>query len=280
MKKLSFLIFYCIICNVYLLAKTPATNNKSKLQIAVSIKPLAFFVENIAKDKTDVKIIVPNNKNSETFEPDFKIIKMLENTDMLVFIGMPFEKIYIEKMLRIKKDSTNILRLDSILANNDTHEEISHLWLSLNNAKIIAKEITQNLVALDSKNANFYNQNLEILLHNIESSQAKIKEILKPMEKRDFIVYHPLFEGFEDEYGLIEHSLEKHGKKYGLQDILALSNFAKKIGIKRIFTQSENKDIKTLATSINAKLIMIDPLSKDYLKNLESIMSEIAKSYD
>ncbi|MWV61591.1 zinc ABC transporter solute-binding protein [Helicobacter saguini] len=343
MKKISFLIFYFIFCNIFILnilsaagVKSKIDSKESKLQIAVSIAPLAFFVEKIAADKADAKIIVPNNKNAEFFEPDFKMIKTLENADMLVFIGMPFEKIYLEKMIKIKQDSKNakkteILRLDSIIPlerikihskikslesnlqnkkekeltqgllqgkaviqpsadskenhhkhkeNHDSHNEISHLWLSLNNAKIIAKEIAQNLISLDSKNANFYKENLAKLEQDIESSQGKIKEILKNMERRDFIVYHPLFEGFESEYNLIEHSLEKHGKKYGLQDILALSNFAKKIGVKRIFTQSENKDIKTLATSINAELVLINPMSKDYLKNLESIMEKIAKSYE
>lgn len=334
MKKLVFLIFYFIVCNIYLFGETLVSSGKSKLQIAVSIAPLAFFVEKIAKDKADIKIIVPSNKNSETFEPDFTMIKTLENADMLVFIGMPFEKTYLEKMLKIKKDSKknnakeiDILRLDSIIPlekikihsevkslesnikkeqgltqgllqgkditkistdsklnhkhkENEKHTEMLHLWLSLNNAKIIASQITQNLISLDSKNTNFYKQNLDILQQEIESSRSKIKEILKPMPRRDFIVYHPLFEGFSNEYDLIEHSLEKHGKKYGLQDILALSNFAKKIGIKRILTQSENKDIKSLANSINAKLELINPMSKDYLKNLESIFEKIAKSYD
>lgn len=274
MKRLIFLVFYFVFCNVMLFG-VDSKNIESKLQIALSIEPLAFFVEQIAQDKANISVIVPSNKDAETYEPDFKMMSNLSRAKLIIGAGMPFESIWLDRIAAQNRE-IKILKLDKILQN--THD--SHLWLSLKNAIIIADSITNELISLDSKNANFYRQNVTDLKAKIEKLRQDSKSILSSMKKPDFIVYHPLFEDFASEYGLREHSLQKHGKNYGLKDIVTLSNLGKKLGIKRIFTQSENKDISALARELNAQIVLINPMSRDYINNLRDIFRQISKSYE
>ena len=65
-----------------------------------------------------------------------------------------------------------------------------------------------------------------------------------------------------------------------MKEILSLADFGKKAGIKKVFAESNNKDIATLAKTMGAKVILINPMSSDYIKNLESIFAEISKSYE
>lgn len=277
MKKVFFIIFYFMYCNFLpCFAESLQKSRDSKINIAVSIEPLIFFIQQIAKDKVSVQAIVPQNKNPETYEPTIQDMSAISKAEMFFTINMPFEKAWIPKILKSTQNNIKVIHLESKLNNNHS----PHLWLSIKNAKKISQIITQNIIDLDSKNEKFYKENLTILLQNLENLEAKSHKILSNMPKKDFITYHPLFDEFASEYGLNEHSLEIHGKKYGLQDIINLSNLGKSLGIKTILTQSENKDVKTLANSMNAKIQLINPLSKDYINNLESIFNEIAKSYE
>lgn len=268
-----FYLFYTIMSLLYA--------NDRKIKISVSIPPLYFFVDKIAGDRAEISIIVPDNKNAETYEPDFKSIQTITESDMFIGIGMPFEKIWLPKILKSNNmDNTmKTVMLQDMLKQHVSDTE-SHLWLSINNAKKITHIIANTLANYDTKYADFYLNNAKKLISSLQILQVKLKPIVESMPHKDFIVYHPIFDSLDIEFGLKEHALEKHGKKYGIKDILELAELGKKLQIKRIFTQGYNKDIMTLAKSIDAQVITIDPLSKDYIKNLETILLQISKSYE
>lgn len=248
------------------------------LKISVSIPPLYFFVKEIAKTHADITIIVPQNKNPEIYEPSFQDMKALSNSDIFIGIGMPFESIWLPKIIKANKqqESLTILALDKELKKIGQ----MHLWFSIKNAKEITNIITKTLSAKDPKNAKFYSDNAKLLLQSLDNLDTQIKAHIQNMPKKDFIVYHPLLDSASAEYGLIEHALEQHGRTYGMKEILALSNFGRQAQIKRVFTEHANKDIATLANSMNAKVVLINPMSKDYLNNLLEIFIEISKSYE
>ena len=270
MKKfLIVIITMCSVCHL-LYAK--------KLQVSVSIPPLSFFVQGIAKSRADIHIIVPQNKNAETYEPSFKDMQTLANSDIFIGIGMPFENIWLPKILKANKQQ-NTLEI-AMLHEDLNKKDQMHLWLSIENAREITNIITIALASKDPQNASFYTENAKEIYHALEILERKIKSHLEKMPHKDFIVFHPLFDEAAAEYGLIEHALEQHGKTYGMKEILSLADFGKKAGIKKVFAESNNKDIATLAKTMGAKVILINPMSSDYIKNVESIFAEISKSYE
>ncbi len=262
---------------LYLFIYTLNIFANDKLQVSVSIPPLYFFVNEIAKENVNINIVVPPNKNAETYEPTFNGMQMMGQSDIFIGIGMPFEKIWLPKILDANKQQSKTIVL--LLDEKMNKKNYMHLWLSINNAKEIANIIANELANKDKKHKSFYIENANKLINSLDKLEQKIKRYIESMPNKEYIVYHPILDEFSKEYGLIEHTLEQHGKKYGIQEILSLAELGKTLNIKRVFTEYENKDILTLAKSINAKVIIIDALNKDYLNNLEHIFMEISKSY-
>ncbi len=263
------IIFFCIYAlNVFAV---------DKIKVSVSIPPLYYFVNEIAKTKASIYILVPQNKNAELYEPSFKDMQILTTSDIFMGVGMPFEKIWLPKILGTNKqdNKTTILLLSEKLSNNKS----MHIWLSLSNAKEITNIIVNALSEQDPANAKFYADNGKTLIDSINKLESDIKPIIKSMSNKQYIVYHPIFDKFDKEYGLTEHALEQHGKKYGIKEILQLTELGKKLQVKRVFAEYENKDIITLAKALDAKIVIIDIFSRDYLKNMESIFLDISKSY-
>ncbi|RDU71252.1 ABC transporter [Helicobacter aurati] len=250
------------------------TTRVTPIHIATSIATLNFFVQEIAKEKAIATNIIPTNKDSESYEPNFNLMNLIAQSELFIGIGMPFEKIWIPRMQSANKN-IQLLLLQERLQQQSMH----HLWASLANAKHIAKIITETLCELDTNNKRFYQNNLVELLQKLESTQQTISEIIKQMPNKHFIIYHPFLDKFAHEYGLEELSLEQHGKKYGIADMLALIKKGKELQIKRIFAEHKNKDVQTLAREIGAEIIIIKPIDANYLENLESIFKEISKSY-
>ena len=265
-----FIMFICTTCQ---LAKA-----NDVLNISVSIPPLYFFVQEIAKSHANIATIVPQNKNPEAYEPSFQDMQALANSDIFIGIGMPFESIWLPKILKTNKQQgkLTILLLDRELKKTGQ----MHLWLSIENAKKITNIITKTLSEKDPKNATFYQNNAKSLLQSLDIVEQKIKAHIQSMSNRDFITYHPLLDIASAEYGLIEHALEQHGKTYGMKEILSLSSFGKQAKIKKVFSEHANQDITTLANSMNAKVVLINPMSKDYLNNLLEIFIAISQSYE
>ncbi len=270
---LKCLIYIIINCNIAF-AQQSTSKQTSPIKIITSIASINFFIQEIAKDNAIATNIIPKNKDAESYEPSFNIMNLITKSDMFIGIGMPFEKIWLPK---IQSANTN---LKILLIQEKLGKDSMHIWASLENAKEIAKIIAESLYELDYENEKFYKQNLGLLLKKIESTQISILDTIKQMPHKQFIVYHPILDSFADEYGLDELSLQQHGKKYGISDMLNLIKKGKKLQIKRVFSEHNNKDIQTLAREINARVVIINPIHEDYLNNMESIFTEIAKSYE
>lgn len=270
-------VFIITICCCYAIISSYAYAD-NKLQVNVSIPPLYFFVQEIVKSKANITIVVPQNKNPEMYEPTFKDMQAMANSDMFIGIGMPFETIWLPKILKANNQDKH---LQVVLLQNELKKQNQmHLWLSIENAKEITKILANIFAERDPKNANFYKNNAIKLLASLDVLRKDIGVYIQKMPRKDFIIYHPLLDKSSNEYGLIEHSLEQHGKTYGMQDILYLADFGKKAGIKKVFAENENKDIRILAKAMQAKVVIINPMSTDYIKNLESVFLEISKSYE
>lgn len=87
-KSIMFLIFVCI--GLY-----------AKPMVSVSVLPQKYFVEQIAGDTLDVNVVVPKGASPATYEPKPKQMVNLQKSDIYFAIGVPYEKIWVEKFRQI-----------------------------------------------------------------------------------------------------------------------------------------------------------------------------------
>ncbi|RXJ60923.1 metal ABC transporter solute-binding protein, Zn/Mn family [Candidatus Marinarcus aquaticus] len=160
-------------------------------------------------------------------------------------------------------------------------ENDPHSWVSPSNVKIMAKNIYDALVSIDSKNSSYYKRNYENFLDEINATNSKIKNLLMNIETGSkFLVFHPSWGYFAKEYGLVQVAIEVEGKEPKPKMLSKIIDYAKEENIKAVFTQLEfsDKSSRAIASELNVKVIKETPLAADWSNNLIKMADAIANN--
>jgi zinc transport system substrate-binding protein len=84
-----------------------------------------------------------------------------------------------------------------------------HIWLDPILAKHQIDKIRDVMASSDPANADYYNQNADRFMAELDSLDAFIRSELANCDKSDFIAFHDAFIHFSERYGLRQHSI--HG---------------------------------------------------------------------
>jgi len=124
-----------------------------------------------------------------------------------------------------------------------------------------------------------FEQNRDRYLARLITLDSKITETLTTIPSRTILVYHPAFGYFCQDYNLTQLAVEEEGKEPSSQSLAKLIAKARSENITLIFTEPEfsTRGAETLATEINGTLVLITPLSGEYLTNMQHIADSIAK---
>lgn len=97
------------------------------LDVTVSIVPQKYFVEKIAQDKVNVNVMVLPGFSPATYEPKTSQMKSLAQSSVYFSIGVPFEKVWLERFKSANK-SLNIVDtsrgITKVLMQEHRHEEV------------------------------------------------------------------------------------------------------------------------------------------------------------
>ena len=142
------------------------------------------------------------------------------------------------------------------------------------------KTITETMISIDTKNAQTYQENSKVFLEELDRVDLKIKETFSKSKNKEFIVFHPTYGYFADDFGLKMHALEQDGKECSPQHLQKVIDIAKDKGIKIIFSQLEidSKQPDAFAEEIGGEKIILEPLSEDYISNLEYMCKAISEA--
>ena len=267
-----------------------------QINAIVSIVPQKYFADKIAGEKANITVMVFPGNSPHTYEPKPSQMKDLTKANVYFKIGIEFEKIWLKKFqsinktMRIVDSSKGIKRIPMINHNHgeNDHKHDSennldpHVWLSPKNGKIIAKNIYDTFVNLDSKNKNYYTMNYKKILKEIEETNTKINNILlKTDDMAKFIVFHPSWGYFAKDYRLTQVALELGGKKPKAKHIQNIIKETKKDYFKVIITAPEFSDniAKTIAHESGIDVVKISPLAQNWSENLLKFAKAVAKEY-
>ena len=154
-----------------------------------------------------------------------------------------------------------------------------HIWTSPTNVKVIAKTIYENLVKIDKENQAYYKNNLNKFLKEIETTDKKIKLLLKDTPKHTkFMVFHPAWGYFAKDYDLTQFAIESGGKNPKPKQLAYLIDEAKEENVKAIFTAPEfsTSAAKQIANEVGVPVVTISPLSADWSNNLIKLAKSIS----
>lgn len=285
------IFFFAVLAVIFLGSTTvsaePPLDNEGKIKVFVSILPQAYFLERVGGQRVDVSVMVGPGHSPATYEPTPRQMTELGKTKFYFRIGVPFENVW---MTRISKtnplmkviDTRNRIELRPLKAHHhedNEHHNISkglkdpHVWLSLRLVKIQAQNICRALISEDPAHRAYYESNLRSFNQDLDRLDAELAGVLNNLKTRKFIVFHPAFGYFAHDYGLEQIPVEVEGKEPSARALANLIKFAKQEGITVVFVQSQfsTKNARTVARAIGGRIVRIDPLAGDYMKNMKKI---------
>jgi len=276
-----------IIITVVLVITVAACSNPApaqindKIGVAVTILPQQEFVARVGGDKVDIAVMVPPGASPHTYEVTPAQMVQLSKAKVYFKVGSPieFELAWLDKLLAQNKDMLVVDCSKGInLIESDDPDEPGidpHIWTSPRNVKTMVQNISLGLSQVDPQNRQYYEQNRDSYLKELDELDAEIGASLGDTGSRTFIVYHPAWGYFAHDYGLRQLGIEREGKEPQAAYMARLINQARLQNIKVIFVSPEfdSRSAEAIAREIEGKVVIIDPLAGDYLDNMRKVAS-------
>lgn len=273
---------------ILIIPKKETTDQSTKLQIAATIFPLQDIAKNIVKDKADVKLILPPGASPHTFEFTPRQVKELQNAKMIFAIGHRLDSWInrIENSLPgtkiVTADKNITLRQTSEIFRDEPEEEEEglidpHYWLTIPNAKIIAQNITEEIIVFDKNNEEFYKKNLEEYIKELDGKDKELKNKLQNIPDKKIVTLHDAWYYFAEEYGInIVGTFEPAaGREPTPQYLTKLKDVAEKNNIKVIFSEPQvsTTSLEPFAKDLGLRIEILDPIEGvnhgSYLEGME-----------
>ena len=251
-----------------------------KMRVAATIAPLGEFVEIVGGDKVVITVIVPPGAEPHTFEPTPSQMSDVAKADLYVMNGAGLE-FWMNKVLEVNKKMAIVDSSKGVALLQESGGEMDpHIWISLRNAGLQVNNICSGLVQVDPTNKDYYTKNRDNYLQKLQSLDEELSRSFVSTKSKIFIVHHPAWAYFARDYGLKEVPLMENEKEPGPKYLGEVVDLAKKNNIITIFVEPEYnpKAAEVIAREMNASIISLDPLGKNYLENMARAGREIAKS--
>ena len=203
---------------------------KSKIKVISTIFPMYDWTREIignqkeTNNNIDLTLLIGNGVDLHSYQPSIQDVAKISTADIFIYVGGESDA-WVDDALKNKKNKDMvILNLMDILGDSVKEEEIiegmeaeeecededeeeieydEHVWLSLKNAKVICKAITDALCKKDNANATVYKKNLSAYTTQLDQLDAACSAAVKSSSK-DTLIFGDRFpfRYLVDDYGL------------------------------------------------------------------------------
>lgn len=302
MKQTSILI---TILSFFLLTAC-VTKQANETVVTVTIEPQRYFAEKIAGDKFKINCVVPAGQSPETYDPTPQQMIQIGRSIAYLRIGpIGFEQAWMDKIrennpkLQVFDTSEGMNLLTDTEDDDHAHEHGTHdhdahageeahhhhhggvdphIWSSIAGAKTVAWNTLNAFIELDPDNTEYFWQNYNKLVDEIDKTNTEIKQLLDPLTDRTFIIYHPALTYFANEFNLTQLCIEMDGKEPSPAQLKRLVETARANNARVVFIQQEfdQKNAELIAKETGCKLTVINPLAYDWTKEMIHIAKALA----
>ena len=295
----------------------------AEVKVVTSIKPIHSLASYIMEGVGKPDVIVDGYNSPHGFSLKPSHAKMLENADLVIWVGEDLET-FLEKPLKtIAKKAKNIEIMDikgiskfefrekNIFEEHDDHKEHDdhdghkehvdhkekddheghahgehdpHVWLDPINAKVIIKEITKQLIKLDSKNSSVYKSNSKKALSEIDKLTKNIKKDLN--KDLRFVVFHDAYQYFENRFGIqVLGALTVNTDVMpGAEQLSEIREVIEHEKVNCLFSEPQFNPsiIKSIAKDTSVKIGILDPLGAKLDKGKDlyfNLLNNMASSF-
>ena len=304
-----------------------------KLTIVTTIFPEYDWVMNILGDKAkdaDVTLLLDDGVDLHSYNPSAEDILKIKSADVFIYVGGESDA-WVDDVLKDKlnKDMKVVNLLDELgdsvkeeevvegmqdeehdhedgedVDHEDEHdhedggvENDEHVWLSLNNAKVLCEKIEEAISSVDKKNKETYERNTKAYTTSFGILNVAYENVKKGGDVDTIVVadrfpfrylvddcglnYYAAFAGCSAESEASFETIDFLSKKIdelSLKYIFVIDNSDEKIA-KTVIENTKNKDVKILRLDSMQSVTKKDiENGASYLKTMEENFGELSKA--
>lgn len=287
----SHIFFFPIIVTIAawlgLLAACTATTHEKPI-VTVSIEPQKYLLEQITGDRVEVRTLIANGANPETFDPSVNhIMNLAKSIGFLRMGNIGFEAAILDKVhgehpdLPIFNTSIGVIPVTGTHSHDGvTHNVIDpHTWTSVKNVKIISKNMLNAMTEIDPSNASYYRTNYEHFAARLDSLDNAFTERLAPHKGEAFMVWHPSLSYFARDYGLEQIPAgSADSKEMAMGALKDVIDHAADHNVKVFFLQKDldGRQAEALGAQLDIEKVTVNPLAYDWETEMTAIVDAIA----
>lgn len=263
----------------------PMPADQNKLKVVTTLFPTYDFVRQIGGDRVSVILLLPPGVEPHAFEPTPKDIIAINESGVFIYTGKYMEP-WVQSVLNGAENQKMIIVDVSSHARflkaadegidkeeNNSNGVDPHIWLNLDNARIIVDDIVSAMVTADSTNLDYYQNNANIYKQKLADLDEQFKNGLKNCLYNEFVHGgHYAFGYLANRYGLKYLSAQGFNpdSEPTPQQLINLSNQINRLGIKYVYYEElvDPRIARIIAAETGAKLLKINSahnLSKEEL---------------
>jgi zinc transport system substrate-binding protein len=268
-----------------------------KINVVTTLFPLYDFAKNIGRTKVEVSLLLPPGIEAHSFEPNPSDLVKVNEADVFIYTGKFMEpwaediiKSVTNKNLIIVDASQGTKMIPGVLqgAYEPAGSLDPHIWLDLDNAKIMVSNILHALETKDPANIDNYKQNSDDYHKKLTDLDSTYKTALALCKGKE-IVY-----GGHYAFGYLAH---RYALKYlaaqgfspdaepTARDLAILVEQIRKDNIKYVFFEelTSPKIAETIANETNTKLLLLNAahnVSKDQFEQGTSFLDIMKSNLD
>ncbi len=252
--------------------------------VAVTINPVHSLVAAVMYGAGEPYLLLPGGVSPHDYALRPSDLRRIRNADLLVWVGPGLETFLgklaadipsaqtmtlqtLPELRQSKQRRAGLFAKPQTTEGDDKHHGDPHIWLDIDNAKIIVQAVADRLASLDPIQANRYRRNAEQIIARLDILDAELASRLQPVRHIPYVVLHDAYQLFENRYGLsaVGAIAVSPQQRAGAKRLSQIRNALRSGAATCVFSEPQipAKIVATLSADTDVRSGVLDPLGTE-----------------
>lgn len=242
------------------------------LRVVTTTPVLYSLTAKILGDRGQLTNLVPPGASPENYALRPQNANALERADVLVRIGLNFERFLDRAVAEAERRGTKVITASDgvstlpVTAHEHEEEEDApdpHVWVDPLRAITMVKNIATGLAAADPEGVEIYRTRAAQAERELRALDAEFRSRLASVSGKKFIAFHPAWGYFAERYGLEQAAVieEIPGVEPTAQELAALVKAIRASGIRALMSEPQfsPKVVAALVRDLGLRVSEVNP---------------------
>ncbi len=172
------------------------------------------FARNVGGDRINLTVLLKPNQDAHDFDFEPSQLRNIAGADLILRNGLGLDDFLDDALDNTDASVVVVSEGASLREGNHDHREEDqdeheghgadpHVWLSVDNARVMVENVRDALIELDDANADYYRENATRYLSTLEALDRHIQTQVQsvPVACRKLVTNHEVLGYFADAYG-------------------------------------------------------------------------------